>query len=232
MVKAYPAFFAGVLDSAASESFCRLRRSLAKYWVPSHARILDLLGNPDPTTWNEELSLRLPTDPDLLTSDPFASTLLLSYKKTGVQGAIVRNIMAHRLARMDETNSIRTYRTDVGNTDLTKHDAVGWQILRFRSWASRILLEPRKPATFFLGRHFVPYMRFLLMIPQLVRGKEYAKGGRDSGSFQPCMLCKKGERLDLWATHAALCPGTCDQNQALHDDMVMTLYLWIRATIP
>ena len=29
-----------------------------------------------------------------------------------------------------------------------------------------------------------------------------------------------------------MCTGTCDQNQALHDEMVMTLYLWIRATIP
>ena len=232
IVIAYAAWCAGVLDAAASANFCKVRHALAKYCAPSHARILELLGTPDTTTWTEELSLRLPSDPEMLTSGPFANTLLLSFKKPGVQGAIVRNIMAGRLHSLDKSNSVASQRMDKTNLNLTEHDAVGWHVLRFRSWASRAINQPGKAATYFLGRHFVPYMRFMLMIPQLVRGADYAEGGRHNGDFQPCLMCRKGERLDPWATHAALCTGTSDANQALHDDMVMTLYLWIRATIP
>ena len=130
-----------------------------------------------------------------------------------------------RLHSLDKTNSVASQRKDKTNVNLTEHDAVSWHVLRFRSWAARAINQPGKAATYFLGRHFVPYMRFMLMIPQLVRGADYAEGGRHNGDFQPCLMCRKGERLDPWATHAALCTGTSDANQALHDDMVMTLPL-------
>ena len=188
-VVASTAWCAGVLDAAASPLFCLVRDSLDQFCKTAHESILALLGEMPFDSWPSDLIERLPTSHLDLTNGPFAHNLLLSYKQTRVQGTLVQTIMGRRLQALDDDHSVSRFQAQQGsvpNPIYTINDVVGFQVMRFRSWASKAINYQDRPTHDFQGRHFVPYMRIMLLLPQLVRSGAHGPGGAKAGESQRC----------------------------------------------
>ncbi len=90
--------------------------------------------------------------------------------------------MGKRLQALDDDHSVSRFlaqQDSVPNPVYTIDDVVGlgFQVMRFRSWASKAINYQDRPTHDFQGRHFVPYMRSVLLLPQLVRSGAHGPGG-------------------------------------------------------
>ena len=234
------AFCAGVLDAAAFPEFCSNRRHLDKFCSPAYADVRRLLGEDDQQSWNKRLSERFPPSASDLTSGPFATNLLLKFKKTRVQGELVKVMMKRKLAELDASNSVATHKS-CERADLTEDDAIAYHVQRRRSWASRALngISPT-PELVPNGKHFVPYMRFMLLLPQLTRGQGGGAVADDrvGASLDRCLRCRwEGSDddkalLDIFGNHVCACKASHDDLTQMHDDAVDCIYSWFGRFLP
>ena len=236
-VVAPAAFCAGVLDAAAFPEFYQRRKALAPFCEWAHAEVLRLMGDVAPSKWNKRLKERFPPSASDLVNGSFATNLLMKFKKTRVQGEVVKVVMKRRLGELDASNSIEACRE--GKGDLTKDDAIAYHVQRHRSWASDALNGTIQNADLLPhSKRFVPYMRFFLLLPQLTRGQ----GGRATwveeagAALDRCLRCggKDGERahLDIAANHICACKASKSAQRTMHDKAVSCIYDWIRRFLP
>jgi hypothetical protein len=113
-VVAPAAFCAGVLDAAADPFFYNLLHHLASFAPLPMPMILSnfRLRTPLP----KKLSDRFPSSAQRLTERSFAHNLLLTYKRTRVQGILTQHIMQRKLKLLDESNSVATFLAATGLT--------------------------------------------------------------------------------------------------------------------
>ena len=221
------AFCAGALDAAASPYFFERRAHLAPACEAAHADVLLLLQAPDPATWPERLASRLPATASDLTEGDFAHTLLLKFNKTRVQGSITQSIMQQRLKTLDARNSVTTFKASQGSrADLTAFDAIAYHVTRHRSIAGHALnCTIRDPKLSFSGKHFVAYVRFALLLPQLLSGaREPLSDAITDTEQDTCRLCQKEAPLEPFAIHPFSCSGTVAAVTRLHNDCVASIY--------
>jgi hypothetical protein len=233
-VVAPAAWCAGILDAAAFPEFGPIGHALQKFCIPIHAMVLDALGGVETITSNDALAERFPVTPDGLTDPAFASHLLLNYNKTRVQGVITNAIMTRRLAKLDARNSIAEFDARP-RKDLTDNDAAAYHSLRQRSRAGLTLNYIfSEPKMLMAGRYFVPYMRYMLLLPQLNRGFDNRNllDEATGCSVSKCMRCANDIPLDMFANHAMTCKAAKEHCVERHDDIRDALYAFTRTHMP
>jgi hypothetical protein len=238
-VVAGPAFLAGVLSASALPSYLPNAHHLQKFCIPIHALIVQQLGGSDNAfsktkNLHPRLFDRLPVSPDALTDGPFATHLLIQYKKPRVQGIICKAIMKHRLTLLDEANSFEALAAGT-SPGLTKNDAVAYHITRTKSEAAPVLSYRNSACKLvFPPKAFVGYLRFITMLPQLNRGPAAANAiCPDTGSsLTKCMLCDKDILLDDFGNHVSSCYGSKDHAVWRHDSIRDVLFAFIRDRLP
>ena len=233
-VVAPAAWCAGVLSAAGFPEFLPISGGLSTFNEHIHALALASIGGVDALAKNKALAARLPATPGGLIDPTFTSNLLLNYKKAGVQGAITKAAMKLRLKHLDSLHEPRPMGAGP-NPDFTDNDLTAYHSMRWSSDASVVLNDiVTKPCLAIQGRFFVPYLRYMLLLPQLCRGMNPGVV-IDADTGCPtcvCMRCDRMVPLDLHGNHAMACSARRQHATQRHDDVRDAIFAFIREQLP
>ena len=233
-VVAPAAWCAGVLSAAGFPEFLPIAGGLSTFNEHIHALAIASVGGAEALANNKALAARLPDTPGGLIDPTFTSNLLLNYKKAGVQGAITKAAMRLRLKLLDSLHVPRPVGA-VPDPDFTDDDVIAYHSMRRSSDASVVLNDiVTKPCLAMPGKFYVPYLRYMLLLPQLCRG--WNPGAVvDANTGCPtsvCMRCDRLAPLDLHGNHAMACGARREHAVQRHDDIRDALCAFIREQLP
>jgi hypothetical protein len=213
------AFLSSMAAACSERAFTAVRKALQLEGARAYEMVLESIGGAGEIMPGSNLHSVLPPNADGVCATSFYPDLIQSKPNVKVQRIIAAATSLHRRDVLrEESHPDRVQ--DFGNC-LTDSDATQTHLATSRSQVTRILQSPLWFRNNRVPLHtFVPYMRFYLLLPQLVVSRNSTHSARHGCQVAVCACCHKktpAQRvLDPSGNHACACPTTCQARSSLH----------------